>query len=234
MDRAGEMLARHLPFGGECWVSSPRGNGGLGLPQGGYVRIMQDLAAVDGALAVTLGAHQSIGYKALLLYGTEEQKKRYLPKLASGQLIACYCLTEPGSGSDAASVKTRAVLSPDGSHFVLTGNKLWITNGGIASFMTVFAKTSPGGRPKKEKVTAFGRTAALAFRSHRAQPASVRLDQCVYLIRSGCRLKMSWGIGQGFKVAMGVQSRPPGPRRGEFGCRQNALKASIEHCNERV
>src|SRR6185437_16594625 len=88
--------------------------------------------------------------------GDEEQKRKWLPRLASGQLVACYCLTEPSSGSDAASIKTKATLSPDGRHYIVNGNKLWITNGGVASFMTVFAKTEieEGGK-KKEKVTCF-------------------------------------------------------------------------------
>jgi len=96
--------------------------GGLGLPQSGYARVMQQIASLDGSLAVTLGAHQSIGYKCLMLFGTDEQKKKYLPKLATGEMIAAFCLTEPSSGSDAASIQTRAVLSADGKHYTLTGN----------------------------------------------------------------------------------------------------------------
>ena len=81
------------------------------------------------------------GFKGILLFGTPEQKVRYLPKLASGEHIAAFSLTEFGAGSDAASVKTRAVLSPDGSHYVLNGSKLWISNGNIAEVFTVFAQT---------------------------------------------------------------------------------------------
>src|SRR5690606_23270198 len=88
---------------GMMGLAVPEELGGLGLLQSGYARVMQEMATVDASLAVTLGAHQSIGYKALLLFGSDEQKRRFLPRLASGELIAAYCLTEPGSGSDAAS-----------------------------------------------------------------------------------------------------------------------------------
>ncbi|MGZ3689591.1 MAG: acyl-CoA dehydrogenase family protein, partial [Bdellovibrionota bacterium] len=156
-DEKGEMpreMINYLAELGILGIAVPEDFGGLGMPQVGYARIMQEAAGLDGSLAVTLGAHQSIGYKALLLFGTEEQKKKYLPRLASGELFACYCLTEPGSGSDAASIKTKATLSPDGKHWIINGNKLWITNGGVASFMTVFAKTEVEEKgQKKEKVT---------------------------------------------------------------------------------
>ena len=91
-------------------------------------------------VSLTIGAHSSIGMKGLLLFGTEAQKKRYLPSLASGEMIAAFCLTEAGSGSDAASIKTRAESLPEGG-WLLNGEKIWITNGGIADFYTVFART---------------------------------------------------------------------------------------------
>jgi len=75
------------------------------------------------------------------MYGTEEQKRKYLPKLASGEMVAAFALTEPSSGSDAASVQTKAKLSQDGTHWIMNGNKIWISNGGTADFFTVFANT---------------------------------------------------------------------------------------------
>ena len=92
------------------------------------------------SFAVALAAHIGIGTLPILYYGTEEQKKKYIPKLASGEWKACYCLTEPGSGSDANSGKTKAVLSADGKHYLLNGQKMWITNGGFSDVFTVFAK----------------------------------------------------------------------------------------------
>ncbi|MFN7601496.1 MAG: acyl-CoA dehydrogenase family protein, partial [Bacteroidota bacterium] len=90
--------------------------------------------------AVAYGAHTGIGTLPILYYGTEEQKKKYIPKLATGEWKACYCLTEPDSGSDANSGKTKAKLSADGKHYLITGQKMWITNGGFADVMIVFAK----------------------------------------------------------------------------------------------
>ncbi len=222
-------------------IAVPEEFGGLGLPQAGYARILQELAGVDGSLTTTLGAHQSIGYKALLLFGTEEQKRKYLPRLASGELIACYCLTEPGSGSDAASIKTRAVLSEDGKHYVLTGNKLWITNGGIATFATVFAKTEVEDKgQKKEKVTCF--VIELPAEGVTVGPPEHKLG-----------IRASWtnaihfdkvkvpaenvvgGVGQGFKVAMGVLNHGRlGLAAGCVGIAKKALEASVTHSNERV
>jgi alkylation response protein AidB-like acyl-CoA dehydrogenase len=114
---------------------------------------MQQVASWDGSIAVTLGAHSSIGFKGVLLFGTDEQKRRYLPRLASGEMIAAFCLTEPGSGSDAFSIKTSA--RREGDFYVLNGQKLWITNGGIADFFTVFAKTPDSTSGGKASMTAF-------------------------------------------------------------------------------
>jgi alkylation response protein AidB-like acyl-CoA dehydrogenase len=92
------------------------------------------------SFSVAYGAHTGIGTLPILYYGNEDQKNRFIPKLASGEWKGCYCLTEPGSGSDANSGKTKAVLSEDGSHYIINGQKMWITNGGFAQVFTVFAK----------------------------------------------------------------------------------------------
>lgn len=124
----------------------PEEHGGLGLSNAGYSRVLQQLARHDGSTALTVGAHSSIGMKGILLFGNDEQKSRYLPRLASGELVAAFCLTEPGSGSDAASIKTNAEKQPDGS-WKLNGQKIWITNGAFAGLFTVFARTdSEGGQ----------------------------------------------------------------------------------------
>ena len=102
--------------------------------------IVAESVARDGSYAAWHGAHTGIGTLPLLLFGTEEQKKQYLPKLASAEMIAAYCLSEPQAGSDALAARTRADLSPDGSHYVLNGQKMWISNGGFADLYTVFAK----------------------------------------------------------------------------------------------
>jgi alkylation response protein AidB-like acyl-CoA dehydrogenase len=117
----------------------PESYGGLDLPKTVSTVIAEELATTGG-FAVTYGAHSSIGTLPLVYFGTDDQKERYLAKLASGDWIAAYALTEPGSGSDALGAKTTAVLDPDGAHYVLNGSKMWITNAGFADLFTVFAK----------------------------------------------------------------------------------------------
>ena len=141
-DREGQMPAPFLDRLREFGLFGlviPEQYGGMGLGSAAYSRSLQQLAKHDASVAITVGAHSSIGMKGLLLFGDDEQKERFLPKLASGEMIAAFCLTEPGAGSDAASIKTTATR--DGDDWILTGSKLWITNGGIADFFTVFAKT---------------------------------------------------------------------------------------------
>ncbi|XP_072181721.1 complex I assembly factor ACAD9, mitochondrial-like [Diadema setosum] len=134
----------------------PEQYGGLGLSNTEFARLAE-ITALDGAIAVTLAAHQSIGFKGLLIAGTEEQKAKYLPRLATGELVAAFCLTEPSSGSDAASIRTKATLSPDGKHYLLNGSKIWISNGGIADVFTVFARTDVVDEQGnvQDKITAF-------------------------------------------------------------------------------
>ncbi|KAF6117176.1 acyl-CoA dehydrogenase family member 9 [Phyllostomus discolor] len=133
----------------------PEEYGGLGLSNTMYARL-REIVSVDGSIAMTLEAHQAIGLKGIILAGSEEQKARYLPKLASGEHIAAFCLTEPASGSDAASIQTRASLSEDKKHYILSGSKVWITNGGLANIFTVFAKTNVDSDSSvKDKITAF-------------------------------------------------------------------------------
>ena len=119
----------------------PQEYGGLGLKNTQYAKLTEVVGANDLGFGIVTGAHQSIGYKGIYLFGNEQQKKKYLPDLCSGKKMACFCLTEPSSGSDAASIKTRAELSADGKHYVLNGGKIWISNGGFAEIFTVFAKT---------------------------------------------------------------------------------------------
>jgi len=121
---------------------------GMAIPEeyGGFGKdfntntVMMETMSRAGSFSVSLGAHTGIGTLPILYFGTDEQKKKYLPKLVSGELKASYCLTEPGSGSDALAAKSRADLAPDGKHYILNGQKMWITNAGFADIFIVFAK----------------------------------------------------------------------------------------------
>jgi acyl-CoA dehydrogenase family protein 9 len=137
-------------------LNIPEAYGGFGASAMTFTRVFGEIGGTDGALAVYFGAHQSIGSKGITLFGTDDQKKRWLTKCASGELIAAFCLTEPGSGSDAQAMRTTAVPSADGKSYTLNGQKIWISNAGYAGMLTVFAKVPVeiDGKPK-QRVTAF-------------------------------------------------------------------------------
>jgi acyl-CoA dehydrogenase family protein 9 len=138
-------------------LNIPEAYGGYGASARVFSRMFGEIGATDPALCVYFGAHQSIGCKGITLFGTEDQKQRWLPGCAAGTTVAAFCLTEPGSGSDAQAMTTSAVPSADGSHYLLNGTKIWISNAGYAGLFTVFAKvpvTQPDGT-LKQRVTAF-------------------------------------------------------------------------------
>jgi alkylation response protein AidB-like acyl-CoA dehydrogenase len=126
---------------GFCGVSVDEQYGGMGLDFNTSLLFTENLS-LGFSFATTIGCQTSIGSLPIVWYGTEEQKTKYLPGIASGEKGCSYCLTEPGSGSDANSAKSRAVLNAEGTHYILNGQKMWITNGGFAEVFTVFAKTS--------------------------------------------------------------------------------------------
>ncbi len=130
---------------------APEEYGGQGLSQTGYARVFEAIGQADGSLTVGMGVHQSIGMKGIVLFGTDAQKERFLPDLASGRKLAGFALTEPGAGSDAFNLQSRAVSQPDGS-WVLNGEKRWIGNGGRGSTFVAFARTEVDG---KDRHTAF-------------------------------------------------------------------------------
>jgi alkylation response protein AidB-like acyl-CoA dehydrogenase len=120
-------------------ISVPEEYGGMGMSFNTSM-LIADIIGAAGSFSTTYGAHTGIGTLPILYYGTEEQKQKYLPKLATGEWAACYCLTEPDAGSDANSGKTKADLSEDGKHYLLNGQKMWISNAGFADIFIVFAK----------------------------------------------------------------------------------------------
>jgi alkylation response protein AidB-like acyl-CoA dehydrogenase len=120
-------------------VSVPEAYGGLGMSFNTSM-LIADIIGGAGSFSTTYGAHTGIGTLPILYYGSEEQKAKYLPKLATGEWAACYCLTEPDAGSDANSGKTKATLTGDGKHYLITGQKMWISNAGFADIFIVFAK----------------------------------------------------------------------------------------------
>ena len=132
MKKAGEL--------GLLGVAVPEAYGGLGMGFVSTMLVCDYISGATGSFSTAFGAHTGIGTMPITLYGTEEQKQKYVPKLASGEWFGAYCLTEPGAGSDANSGKTKAVLSEDGKHYLITGQKMWISNAGFCSLFIVFAR----------------------------------------------------------------------------------------------
>jgi alkylation response protein AidB-like acyl-CoA dehydrogenase len=139
---------------GVLGMTAPREYGGRGFSQMGYCKVMEVIGGHCAATAVFVNAHQSIGLRALVLFGTEEQKARWLPAMTSGEKLGAFALTEPEAGSDAANVQTMATPTPDGKGYLLNGEKRFITNGAIAQVLTVMARTPVPGS-SETKVTAF-------------------------------------------------------------------------------
>src|SRR6266545_4413500 len=143
----GDDVVRELGDRGLCGLYVPEEYGGQGLSQTGYARVFETVGQIDATLAIVLGVHQSIGFKGISLFGTDEQKERFLPDLASGRKLAAFALTEPDAGSDAYHVRSRAVQQSDGS-WLLNGEKRYIGNGSRADVITTFARAEIGGEDR--------------------------------------------------------------------------------------
>ena len=203
----------------------PEQYGGLELSNAAYARVLCQTSGYDSSTSLTIGAHSSIGMKGLLLFGNDDQKRRYLPSLASGAMIAAFCLTESNAGSDAASVRSKAVKNGDGS-WTLNGEKIWITNGGIAQLYTVFARTdTPEG-----KMTAFIVEAAWPGVSHgpHEDKMGIRASSTTTVSFADVRVpgeNVLGEVGKGFKVAMAILNNG---RTGLGGGAVGGMKALIK------
>src|ERR1051326_7677550 len=209
----------------------PEAYGGLGLDliSASYVG---EQIAINPSFGGSIGAHTSIGTLPLVYFGNEAQKARYLPKLATGEMIGAYALTEPQSGSDALAAKTTATLSPDGRHYLLNGQKMWITNGGFADLFTIFAKVNG------EQFTAFLVERGMGVVSGRdeiklgldgSSTTALMLDNVKVPIEN-----VLGTIGQGHKVAFNVLNFG----RVKLGSRnmsgvKTALNHSVKYAKER-
>jgi acyl-CoA dehydrogenase family protein 9 len=191
-------------------MNIPEEFGGFGASAMVFNRVFGEIGATDPALTVYFGAHQSIGCKGITLFGTDDQKKRWLTKCASGELVAAFCLTEPGSGSDAQAMHTTAVPSADGKNYTLNGQKIWISNAGYAGVFTVFAKVPVeiDGKPK-QRVTAF------IVDAHASGVSLGKIEEKMGIKASDTRAvtfenvkvpveDMLGEVGHGFKIALEV------------------------------
>lgn len=213
----------------------PESYGGMSLGNMAYSRTLQQVARHDASVAVTIGAHSSIGMRGLKLFGTDEQKKRYYDRLASGEMIAAFCLTESEAGSDAASIRSTAV--DKGDHFLLNGSKIWITNGGLADFFTVFAKT--GGQDERGKLSAFIVTRDMegVSVSGHEDKMGLRASSTTSVFFENVKVPKTNLLGPlhgGFKVAMNIlNSGRSGLGGGTVGAMKGLIARSAEHATQR-
>ncbi|MBV9495780.1 MAG: acyl-CoA dehydrogenase family protein, partial [Acidobacteria bacterium] len=210
-------------------IDIPETYGGLGLDKVSSAYVGEKIGIIP-SFAGSLGAHTTIGTLPLVYFGTGEQKERYLPRLASGEWIGAFALTEPGSGSDALAARTRATL--DGDHYVLNGQKMWITNGGFADLFTIFAKVDG------EHFTAFLVERGMGVVSGREEP-KLGLDgsSTTAIILENVRVPAAnvlGKVGEGHKVAFNVLNigrLKLGTRN--IGCAKQALARATEYAKQR-
>jgi very long chain acyl-CoA dehydrogenase len=219
----------------------PEEYGGMAMNNTEYARLSEILLAEDAGFSIAIGAHQSIGYKAILLLGNPEQKQKYLPGLASGELIAAFALTEPSTGSDAASVKTQAVLNEAGTHYIMNGSKIWISNGGICDVLTVFAKVpqKQADGSIKEKMSAFivERNFGGVKNGPPENKMGIKCSNTAEVFFEDCPIPVEnliLEVGDGFKVAMDVLNNGRfGMATGLCGTMRKCIQKSVDHASTR-
>lgn len=224
---------------GVLGMTAPREFGGRGFSQMAYCKVLEEIGSRDASTSVFTNAHHSIGIRALLLFGTREQKQRWLPPLVSGEQLAAFALTEREAGSDAANVQTTATPSEDGSHYILNGEKRYITNASIAQVLTVMARTPVPGSDKTA-ITAFLVTPDMPgfeMIEPRMPKLGIRGTATGRFAMRDMRVpreNILGPLGKGLKVALTVLDFG----RTTFGAcctgaAKTCLRLAIEHANER-
>lgn len=217
-------------------LAVPKAHGGAGYGMTAYSRVIQELAAIDASVALTVSAHQSLGLAALLYFGSEELKAKYLPRAASGELLAAFALTEAGAGSDAGAILTRA--DREGESYRIEGEKLWVTNGAAADLLTVIARTSPAEDGAKPRLTAFLVERGAGVTSGPSEPKlGVRGASTTTLKLEGVRVPIDHvlgDVGRGFKVAMEVLTSARLTLAAScIGASKRLLRLAVERATER-
>ncbi len=239
-DASGAFPSENIRKAGELGfmgVEVPEEYGGAGLDAISFVLMMEEIAAADAAHSTIISVNNSLYCNGILEHGTEAQKQQFVAPVASGRAIGCYGLTEPQSGSDASNMRTRAVKSADGSYYVVTGKKSWITSGPVADFMLLFAMTDP----------AKGAKGVTAFLVEMKWPGIVRGKTEPKLgIRASATCEIEFQDvkipaanvlgreGQGFAIAMGVlDAGRIGIAAQAVGIARAAYDASVAYAKER-
>jgi alkylation response protein AidB-like acyl-CoA dehydrogenase len=245
IDRNAEIPASVVEGLGKLGVlgmTAPKEYGGQAFSQLAYTKIMEVIGGHCASTAVFVNAHHSIGIRALLLFGTKEQKEQWLPPLVRGEKLAAFALTEPEAGSDASNVQTTATPTPDGKAYVLNGTKRWITNGGIADVLTVMARTpGAGGADKKKEITAFLVTPDMpGFKvlEKRMEKVGIRGTATARLAFENMVVpaeNILWKVGKGLRIALTVLDFG----RTTFGASctgvaKTCVRAAATHAKKRV
>ncbi len=219
---------------GLCGVSIDEKYGGMGLGFNTGLLFTEGLAG-GFSFATTIGCQTSIGSLPILWYGTEEQKIKYLPAIASGEKGCSYCLTEPSAGSDANSGKTRAVLNAEGTHYILNGQKMWITNGGFAEVFTVFAKID-----NDEKLSAFivEKDFGGIELGKEEKKMGIKASSTVQVFFNNCKIPKENLLGErgkGFNMALNIlNSGRIKIAAGGVGGMKNGLEKILEYTTQRI
>src|SRR5271168_84101 len=228
--------SRKLGELGCCGMLVPEEWGGAGTDTVSYAVMLEEVARVCASTAVVISVTSSVGGLPLWKHGTDEQKKKYLPRLSRGEILGGFCLTEPGAGSDAAAIQTRAVRS--GDHYLLTGTKSWVTNGGVSGVYTVFAKTDPSAGARG--VTAFLVEPDFpGFRISRYEDKmGLHLSRSAEIVFDDCRVPAENRLGeegQGLKIALeGLDGGRVGIAAQAVGLAQGAFEAAVKYAEQRA
>ena len=220
-------------------IAVPEEYGGAGMDTLAYVLALEEIAKADAAHAVVMSVCNSLYCYGFLRYGTEEQKQKYLRPVASGKAIGAYALTEPQSGSDAGNMRVTAILSPDGSHYVINGTKSWISSGPAARYIVLFAQSNPDAKPRHRGVSALIiDTDEPGFERGKTEPklgirASATCE--IHFEDYKCPVEARLGKeGEGFKISMAVlDAGRIGIASQALGIAEAAYEASVEYARER-
>ena len=231
----GDDVISDLGEAGLLGLYVPEEYGGQGLSQTGYARVFETFNQIDATLSIVMGVHQSIGYKAIHLYGTDEQKERFLPDLCSGRKLAGFALTEPNAGSDAYGIESRAVAQPDGS-WVLNGEKRYIGNGSKGDVFTAFARCEVDGKDKH--IALILEKGMKGFEvGERFDTMGLRGNDLRRLYFKDVKVPAENVIGEpgeGFRIAMHVLNNGRiGLGTGSVGATKDLLDKAIDHVKER-
>jgi acyl-CoA dehydrogenase family protein 9 len=231
----GDKLVRELGERGLCGLYVDERYGGQGLSQTGYARVFETFTEIDAALSIVLGVHQSIGFKGISLRGTDSQKERFLPDLATGRKLAGFALTEPEAGSDAYGISSRAVRQPDGS-WVLNGSKRYIGNGSKGDVFTTFARCEVDGADRH--IALIVEKGMKGFEvGERYDTMGLRANDLRRLYFKDVRVPAENVLGEpgeGFRIAMEVLNNGRiGLGTGSVGATKGLLDRAIDHVTER-